>query len=122
MRGIKFRAWDNASKKMLPVTALFWNTLEWYVSRAEFNGNYNNTDFILMQFTGLKDKDGKDIYERDIVEYENNNSGYGLPRDREISRDVIPSLLEHMEYVGYESWWESGRVIGNTCENGDLLK
>jgi hypothetical protein len=71
MREIKFRAWDTLDKEMI------------YPDESELivlskNGNYltYNTRFDsdcwfgieLMQYTGLKDKNGKEIYEGDIVE------------------------------------------------------
>lgn len=61
MREIKFRAWTEPENKMLS-----WNNL--------LNMNLHNAltipeqcGLILMQYTGLKDKNGKEIYEGDIV-------------------------------------------------------
>lgn len=67
MREIKFRAWDNVQEVMLPVENIdFRNDL------ITFNEDDNSlTDtfemITLMQYTGMKDKNGKEIYEGDIV-------------------------------------------------------
>ena len=62
MREIKFRAWLEPEKKMN-------NGLFGLRSDGEVSFQSNNPEFnvILMQYTGLKDKNGKEIYEGDIV-------------------------------------------------------
>jgi hypothetical protein len=109
MREIKFRAWINSEKRMV------------YDSfSVNANGEISTwgifAHVIVMQFTGLHDKNGKEIYEGDIVEYENNNAGYGRPRHEEISRDIIPCILEHEEY-DRKLYWVDGEVIGNIYAN-----
>ena len=133
MREIKFRAWDKGKKVMLcPIKDSEGET--WYITGEygdvsfpfEIPRGYKFTgmpgDYILMQYTGLRDKNGVEIYEGDIVEYENGNAGYGRPRHEEISRDVIPNLCNHDEYFDDSSWWQTGWVIGNVHENPELLK
>ena len=56
-REIKFRVWDKLLNKFIP-----WNCF------IPFD---NDREYIIQQYTGLKDKDGQEIYEGDIIQYEN---------------------------------------------------
>ena len=71
MREIKFRAWDKELKEMFYPSSISWkNKIMWVCgshgkNKLEYEIEKPRTE--LMQFTGLLDKNGKEIYEGDIV-------------------------------------------------------
>jgi len=65
-RIIKFRAWDIKNKKMISPLSPVWFE-ENYWQDDNFEECANKCDCTLMQYIGLKDKNGKEIYENDII-------------------------------------------------------
>jgi uncharacterized phage protein (TIGR01671 family) len=114
MREIKFRAWDKETKKIYIVNSL---TLDFHYCDL-WDGNLNsegiarNWDEVeLMQYTGLKDKNGKEIYEGDIVKYKDKLTLDEHIIEFENGRFGYPMA----DYKFYE-------VIGNIYESPELLK
>lgn len=124
MREIKFRAWH----KKFGWIHVF--SLEFFNDKVELSGYITYPlDVILMQYTGLKDKNGKKIYEGDIV-YAPANKSYSAIKQGEYR-------CHYSEYgdghVGFYSEGEDGfaeglypdgkiyEVIGNIYENPELL-
>jgi uncharacterized phage protein (TIGR01671 family) len=64
MRQLKFRSWNG--KLMEIIDDLYW----FEENHVRENGDGYGCENIIMQFTGLHDKNGKEIYEGDIISYE----------------------------------------------------
>lgn len=108
MREIKFRAWDNEDKKWLSDIAVYGDgQVQGTTSDLrDLDSDYDN--IILMQYTGLKDKNGKgkEAYFGDIAKDKHGQIF-------EIIDDY--KFLSHLEGI----WFE---VIGNIYENPELIK
>ena len=118
-REIKFRAWDKHHNSMEYINDLYW---------FEENGihDFNDDNYIFMQNTGLKDKNGKEIYDSDIVKvtwgsgkivcYEVKyceSLGYHYLRDTKNKED--DDIICIYDYSQID-------VIGNVFDNPELLK
>lgn len=134
MREIKFRAWDKYKKKIMtrPVFLYDRDRIRFTMSQeSEYlweTDKYSDA-YIFMQYTGLKDKNGVEIYEGDIVR-------------REIEDDEVrnKSFFINMPVVFVNSWAGFGyeehdnyfgmdelskefiEVVGNIYENPELLE
>lgn len=123
MREIKYRAWEHDRK-------IICYGYETYISDAEQN------KYPLMQFTGLLDKNGKEIFEGDIIQFRYNDKceelGYETVNavvefergmfvckeigfDYEGKKELPMSLYEFMQ-------GEEITIVGNIFENSELLK
>lgn len=130
MREIKFRAWDKEFAEMNRVTSI--NFIDEFNKNKGYEGVVYLEGYIdaiplseieLMQYTGLKDKNGKEIFEGDILLY--------LRKSKRIvsykNGAFIRYYENYNEYLLYDSFIEDGyltdyEVIGNIYENPELLE
>lgn len=139
MRDIKFRAWDKVSKQMLNIGLVDLDDMTVYSAKSgDFRCSYQrktkcskNENFedvkrlVFMQYTGLKDKNKKEIFEGDIFATDNNHNFTVIYEDtRFIGVDGDRSGNGYVCCVDscYKNGSSSIEVIGNIYENPELLK
>ena len=125
MREIKFRAWDRKEKKWLafdegePIDFDYSGLTE--KGYWSFKFSFDEDRVCLMQFTGIHDKSGKEVYEGDIVRLPNKDiCEIRYKADWDYSGFLAISITKLYGTESYKYW--SGEVIGNIYENKELLE
>lgn len=148
MREIKFRAWDTQEKKWYEpiysgterqIYELLWGFNGTILTR-EFNGiGCDMPRYELMHYTGLKDKNGKEIYEGDIVLVDDGGEDFPQELNEETEEweptgkyevywddDCLCFYLRNKEgeHEGEVNPWPDSEfeVIGNIYQNPELIK
>lgn len=136
-RPIKFRAWDKYNKSMIKPCLTEWIDFEgncYFEPAKKYNTPnteiYPTDDYILMQFTGLHDKNGKEIYEGDIVKWERDDltqggdniiHSYGIGFIEWNETFAMFSFAKVGKYGCFQMEDNEYEVIGNIYENPDLI-
>ena len=140
MRELKFRAWDIEEKILVPVCQIQWDD---GVIDISAGGHWHDEmvgRYILEQFTGLKDKNGVEIYEGDVLEFSDKRVWYHndlVFKSTEVRNAIISDYVNYpMERRVVSLDWDScayewlypcddfalyWEVIGNIHENNELL-
>lgn len=150
MREIKFRIWDKKNdrwfhggtdeqqiKSHTDAISLFGETICFGEILRDQNDDKvisldRIKDLVALQFTGLKDKNGKEIYENDIVEYDTEDGIYRTVIKFTMDENDIEDIGEYNNFLSgftFSSPWRSAdsdddghyEVIGNIYENPELL-
>lgn len=134
-RQIKFRAWNPGKRKMLYIGKFkLRHEPDNGLNAGRFDDDGEYIQFNLMQFTGLTDKNGKEIYEGDIVNYD------GTPYNVNALKTIgVISMIKHSWSLKYKSKWgdydgysyynlgcedffdRKSEIIGNIHEHEHLL-
>lgn len=135
MKKLEFRLWDKANKKMLYYDTDIVPTLTLNgVLENSFIGKVNGKDIILhdnisacyeiMQYTGLRDRHNKKIYEGDVLETEDRivevvwheQAGQWDTNWIAYTKELVSNGITNVE------WQYKASAIGNVWENPKLLK
>ena len=124
-REIKFRVWSEDERRFLePIdcTQLVIRPLSGNVTDGATTPNVS-----LLQYTGLKDKNGVEIYEGDVLEFSDYSNGLYLFREQPTTRETIKwnkhktgYFLRGMAFI--EDVGKKAIIIGNIHENPELLE
>lgn len=135
MREIKFRAYDNEINKMFYVD--IYEYMSWNEMAQDEAITYEARENGLMQYTGLKDKNGKEIYEGDVLKSIENEEAWRVD-------EIVPlHRHDHVTNIGYfsgkkyhlrenpagqynnlDDWMslpEMYEIVGNIYQNPELL-
>lgn len=126
MKEIKFRAWDKVNRRWVEAGENLLGTLIYWKNNSIIATR--NENFELIQYTGLLDKNGKEIYEGDIVEYGGTDRGW-VSSLYSGKFEVRANLISGIELVGFfdqqytklDDFFNQFEVIGNIYENPELL-
>ena len=122
---IKFRAWDKITKELKPVIKLLMdgddNEVHFFDNGVTCDWQYT-TNVELMQFLGMIDKNGKELYQGDIIKWVSRNDGeteFTTVVDFDFWSGVYysnDSLNNEIELYGYAPSNGDFEIIGNIYE------
>ena len=131
MREIKFRAWLKEEERMVNVSDISFigEEIDIYEGDSSSGDWRPFEDMVLMQYTGLKDDDGIEIYEGDIVECSDSYGNESHVAEVKHRTDIDYPAFDLVPYPDVESnaisyYLADGKieVVGNIYEDPELLE
>ena len=127
MREIKFRAWVKEKKAIFEVILIDYVTkkVTYLLERVGHLLNVRNdkfNDIELMQYTGLKDKNNKEIYEGDILFESFGERYYKVVFENGSFRAEFKGDFEEYSFDLIDVVAQSCEVVGNIYENSELME
>lgn len=119
-RPLRFRAWDFKNKNMVYRVNIISGGYAWIGEFGSWENSHCHSgegtpiNGPIMQFTGLLDKNRKEIYEGDIFKHDESYAKYSGLKEIFIVQDI--------RHLGIEKDFAHGEIIGNIYENPELLK
>lgn len=135
MRELKFRAWDKKTQayyEQIENDGDVYTKRELIVALIGTYSDFEDEDFVIEQYTNLKDKHGNEIYEGDILAPTKDHTNIDIKilvewKTRQKNEtyghgDHGRSELSGFYNDGYYGLWSKMEIIGNKWENPELLK
>lgn len=124
----RFRAWDKGFKEMVQVDALVFE--EQIIKATYKNGNVTKDDlknYVLMQSTGLRDKNEREIFEGDILKVTNRSSwlevvSFNNNKAMFVSKETKRKVEETPLYDLFNTDIFEVEIVGNKFENPELAE
>ena len=125
MREILFRVWDKVSKKYREFDGMHDTMTINEDGKVEYYNLQNGSggdEYILEQFTGIKDRNGKMIFEGDIVHIDNYDEGWDSTVEFKSGAFAVDVEGREYDYTAI-GWTEyEAVVIGNIHDNPEFLE
>lgn len=137
MRKIKFRIWisDKWVKENVPTRIEYYNGMigmhHFYLFSFTDDGNfltdrgelYRFPMNTVMQYTGIKDKNRKEIYESDLVKTKDGKIGYVIYFDEGCRYEIVHNVVGYKvpQYLATLDIFQKPEIIGNIYENPELI-